>query len=220
MQEADQKIDTNFILDALEKEHPPEHYAFFRELRVGTGFGKDSEQRFDAYAIHYLKGKRNHARCFEIKASRGDFISEVKKPLKRKAGLRLSHEFYFVAPQGMLKITEIPPECGLIEVKADGTLHYAITAPFRDTWPATWQFIASICRRLDVARRKEAEIEARIKNLVYEREVITRSVLFHHIKKWQSHNIGSREVPDLILAALLDLQRDVEEGVTNNRSVK
>ena len=52
----------------------------------------------------------------EIKVSRADFLAEIKrKPLKRRAGLRLSNESYFVAPKGIIEIDELPPEAGLLE---------------------------------------------------------------------------------------------------------
>lgn len=214
------KFTSDFIISQLELYHTPDEWAFFVELRLGTGYGKDSEQRFDAWAIHYLKGKRNVSRCYEIKVSRSDFQSELKKPLKRRAGLRLSNEFYFVCPKGMVKVEEVPVECGLIEVDERGTLETVIEAPFRDTWPCTWQFMAVICKRLDTARRMEYEAEQKIKGIVYEREGIARTALERHLEKWRNHKIGSREIPDHILAAMEDLALDVEESFKLNRKYK
>jgi hypothetical protein len=36
-------MDSDAVLDALEKMYPPDKYAFFRELRIGGGFAKDSQ---------------------------------------------------------------------------------------------------------------------------------------------------------------------------------
>jgi hypothetical protein len=53
--------------------------------------------------------------CYEVKTSRADYLCEIKQPLKRRIGLRYSNEFYFVTPAGLLSLSEIPVECGLIE---------------------------------------------------------------------------------------------------------
>jgi len=212
----DFKFTAEFIIKQLEKMHDPKEFAFFDELRVGTGWGKDSEQRFDGYAIHYMKGKRNVTRSFEVKISRSDFFHEIKKPLKRRHALRLSHEYYFVTPTDLVKIEEVPPECGLMFVNEFGEINVVIKAPYRESMP-TWQFLAAISRRLDAGRRKEWEVEQKIKELVVEREVLTRLSLERHLKKWREHNIGSREIPDRILDALEELKREIDYAITENR---
>ncbi len=40
----------------------------------------------------------------------------MKQPLKRRIGLRYSNEFYFVTPAGLVNLSEIPVECGLVEI--------------------------------------------------------------------------------------------------------
>ena len=107
--------------------------------------------------------------CYEIKTSRSDFLCEVKRPLKRRMGLRYSNEFYFVTPPGLLDPAEIPVDCGLIEAgaivddewKALSAQHPAsfyfdpvrrayclvlVPAPWRDTPGPTWQFAAAMLR--------------------------------------------------------------------------
>lgn len=137
----------SFIINALKNKYPEKDYGFFVELRIGGGFSKDSEQRFDAWSISYFPSKRNVTTCFEVKISKSDFMHEIKNPKKRRAGLRLANEFYFVTPEGLLEITDIPPECGLLEVTEGGLIRTTIHAPFRDIEPPTWLFLSSICRR-------------------------------------------------------------------------
>jgi hypothetical protein len=204
------------IIKALEAIHDPSQWGFFDELRIGTGYTKDSEQRLDAWAIHYYPSKRNVVRAFEVKISRSDFLSEMKKPLKRRPGLRLSNEFYFVAPQGLLKIEEIPPECGLMEVKEDGSIITKISAPYRDTFPPTWLFMAAIARRVDKGRASEAALRLRAQMTIRISENATANCLERHLFKWKSHNVGSRDVPDKIVAALEDLKREVGEFIKAN----
>jgi hypothetical protein len=107
--------------------------------------------------------------CYEVKTSRADFLCEMKHPLKRRIGLRYSNEFYFVTPAGLLNTSEIPVECGLIEVglftdeerqsafvPAGSLIHFdnnhstycRITVPalWRETPGPTWQFVAGMLR--------------------------------------------------------------------------
>jgi hypothetical protein len=53
--------------------------------------------------------------CYEVKTLRADFLSELKRHLKRRIGMRYSNEFCFVTPTDLVGITEIPPESGLVE---------------------------------------------------------------------------------------------------------
>jgi len=203
-------MDTGTLSKYLEALHDPEHWAFFVEQRVGTGYGKDSQQSFDAWAINYSKGKRNVTRCYELKISRSDFLHEIKKPLKRRAGLRLSNEFYFIVPTDLVRKEEIPPECGLMYVDDDGKPTVIIEAPYRESFP-TWQFVASVCRRLDASRFLNAHAKTKAEAVLKMSEMATRIALERHIRKWRGHNVGSREIPDKILDAMEDLKREVDE---------
>src|SRR5215831_5750364 len=93
----------------------PAEWLFFRELRVGTGRQNGSEQRLDAFALNTLPHTAMKRVCYEVKVSRSDFLVELKRPLKRRVGMRYSNEFYFVAPAGLIALSEVPSECGLIE---------------------------------------------------------------------------------------------------------
>jgi hypothetical protein len=106
--------------------------------------------------------------CYEVKISRADFFCEIKQPLKRRIGLRYSNEFYFVTPAGLLNTSELPIECGLVEVgiftderslahtQSGAFLHFepnhemycrvSVSAPWRETPGPTWQFVAGMLR--------------------------------------------------------------------------
>lgn len=91
-------------------------WIFLRELRVVTGFHGSAAQRLDAFALNCLPHTSMKRVCYEVKTSRADFLCEMKRPLKRRIGLRYSNEFYFVTPPGLVNLFEIPVECGLVEV--------------------------------------------------------------------------------------------------------
>ena len=106
-----------FLLDIIERSlHASRsEWLFFRELRVGTGRRNGNVQRLDAFALNSLPHTGMKRVCYEVKASRSDFLAELKHPLKRRIGMRYSNEFYFVTPAGLVDVAEIPAECGLVE---------------------------------------------------------------------------------------------------------
>lgn len=159
------------LLDIVERAlHPASNeWIFLRELRIGTGFRRGNLQRLDAFALNSYVHTGMKRICYEIKTSRGDFLGELKHPLKRRMGMRYSNEFYFVTPPDLVKTSEIPPECGLIEAggatpeewreimkRHAGFFHYdperqtfcvlTIPAPWRDTPGPTWQLLAAMLR--------------------------------------------------------------------------
>ena len=144
-------VNTTTILEAIRKRHPDYSWAFFVEMRIGTGYGKDAQQRLDAWTIHLWPSKFLFRVTYEIKASRSDFLNEIKQPLKRRAGLLLSNEFYFATPVGLVKEGELPIETGLIEV-SDAGAKVRVAAPYRDTGAPSWRFVASLARRIDEMR--------------------------------------------------------------------
>ena len=117
---------------------------FIPQFRIGTGYGKNNEQRLDAWSMELTD--KMVRRAFEVKVSRGDLLSELKNPRKRARALLVSNEFYFVTPPGLMKVEELPLDCGLIEIK-DGGLLRTEPAPWRDTPPPTWRFVAALIRR-------------------------------------------------------------------------
>lgn len=121
------------------------------ELRVGTGYGKDADQRIDFWAMEAIPSKRFRRVAYEIKVSRADFLNELKQPRKRARALLLSNEFYFVTLPGIVKVGELPPEAGLIETGERWRGNLELTtkhaAPWRDGYPPTWQFLAAVARR-------------------------------------------------------------------------
>lgn len=144
-------------------------WLFFRELRVGTGRRNGSLQRLDAFALNTLPHLAMKRICYEVKVSRSDFLLELRQPLKRRIGMRYSNEFYFLTPTGLVNSSEIPVECGLVEVgpresvrgatvfghDPDTGMHCAVRVPaaWRDTPGPTWELLAAMVRN----QRRELE---------------------------------------------------------------
>ena len=144
-------------------------WLFFRELRVGTGRQNGGAQRLDAFALNTLPHMAMKRVCYEVKTSRSDFLSELKRPLKRRIGMRYSNEFYFVTPVALVNASEVPADCGLVEAghatfaewkllisRHAGFFSYdpdrraycmiTVPAPWRDTPGPTWQLVAAMLR--------------------------------------------------------------------------
>jgi hypothetical protein len=147
----------------------PSERLFFRELRVGAGRRNGRAQRLDAFALNTLPHTAMRRVCYEVKTSRGDSLSELKHPPKRRVGMRYSNEFCFVTPAALVATAEIPPDCGPIEAglatfgewkdligRHAGFFNYdpdrraycmiTIPAPWRDTPGPTWQLVAAMLR--------------------------------------------------------------------------
>lgn len=88
--------------------------------------------RIDAFALRcWQAGIGNRRMAFEVKTSRPDFLAEIRNPQKRQNALDISHVYYFATPKGLVDRTEIPPECGLIEVDEKGQTRITVRAPVR-----------------------------------------------------------------------------------------
>jgi hypothetical protein len=122
----------------------------FFELRCGTGWGKGSEQRLDAFAMEEWPSKGLLRYAYEVKVSRADFLREMKDPTKRRQALYYSNEFAFVTPPGIVKPEEVPLDCGLVEVHGDGLTDWKVKvpAPRRDGFAPSWLFFAAVARHL------------------------------------------------------------------------
>jgi len=76
-------------------------------------------RRFDIVAISVRGAPR--VVVLEIKASRSDFLNEIRDPSKREPGMRLGTEFLYVVPTGLIDKSEVPDGCGLLEVQSGRT---------------------------------------------------------------------------------------------------
>ncbi len=155
------------VLDRLANDYANyganKQWVFMRELRLGTGYGSREydlqahefidhgwEQRLDAFALNCWPSKKFLRIAFEVKVTRGDFLGEIKSPGKRAAALRMSNQFYFVTPEGLVDPSEIPPECGLIEIKPSGGRRTVVKAPMREcAQELPIRFVAALARHLD-----------------------------------------------------------------------
>ena len=132
------------IETALAKKFGAPEYAFMPQLNQGTG--SNGGRRADAVAFSLWSSRGLHLSGFEIKVSRSDLATEIKKPEKAEAIQRYCDYWWLVTPVGLTTATDIlPPTWGVMEVNGRG-VSVKRQAPKLEPEPWTRVFIASTFR--------------------------------------------------------------------------
>jgi len=122
-----------FMLEWYKSQHP--HFAYLPEIWLNGA-------QIDGYSISLWHSRNFRTVAYEMKATRADFLAELRQPEKRRGTLNISHQFFFVTPQKLVNPSEIPDPCGLIEIDKAGRVHVILDAPFRNVNPPDWAFVA------------------------------------------------------------------------------
>lgn len=101
------------ILSVLSKKHNQD--VFVPGCKNGPTWFNDHLRIMDAWVMK-RSWSNLHTWAYEIKVSRGDFLSDSKWT----DYLQYCHEFYFVCPWGMIKTEEIEAPAGLMYVTNSG----------------------------------------------------------------------------------------------------
>lgn len=80
--------------------------------QVPDGTGLHQGHWIDAVVFNLWEPKGLSRVAFEVKVSRSDFIRELQHPNKYKWVLEAFHEFWFVAPQDVIQVDELPVNVG------------------------------------------------------------------------------------------------------------
>ena len=126
------------------------------QQRMGCGYGNDFERTIDVFGIATTKPWTRF--CVEIKRTRADFLADIRQPLKQRRARLICNQFYYLAPKGVLAPDDVPLWAGLAEAygktdRFDPHITIVTEAPWFDTSPPTWRFVAQLARR---AARLEA----------------------------------------------------------------
>ncbi|MDH5667852.1 MAG: hypothetical protein OEY86_07575 [Nitrospira sp.] len=97
----------------LIKRYPSGEYAYFSQVRNGTGFTKDTRTA-DAMCLSLWPSRGLELSGFEIKVSRSDWLSELKDPKKADELSQYCDYWYIVAPADIVPISELPATWGLM----------------------------------------------------------------------------------------------------------
>ena len=80
--------------------------------QVPDGTGMYQRHWIDAVVFSLWASKGLTRSAFEVKVSRSDFLHELQNQTKHKWCLECFHEFWFVAPQDVIQLEELPPNIG------------------------------------------------------------------------------------------------------------
>ena len=111
------RIEAVDLLDLLLEKHQKD--LCIPECKTGASYGPDGFQKIDLWVMK--KSWSNPAWYgYEIKVNRQDFLRDEKW----QVSLPYCTSFSFVAPPGIIDVSELPPEAGLIVSSKNGTRLY------------------------------------------------------------------------------------------------
>jgi len=125
-------------------------WILIQEMRVGTGYRGGADRSIDLWAINCFASKGHKTISYEIKRSRSDFLVDLKDAHSKHLGARAyGDKFYYVAPQGMIKVEELPCWAGLVELMPSGHMQITHEGLPGEKMPPSWDFVCSVLRRKD-----------------------------------------------------------------------
>ena len=126
----------------------PEWALFFE---VADATGARHNRWADAVAMNLYPSRGLEINGFEVKASRSDWLRELKNPEKSAPVQNYCDRWWIVAPAGVIADGELPPTWGHYEAKPGGTLRQVVAAPKLEAQPVTRGFVAAMLRRASAA---------------------------------------------------------------------
>lgn len=96
----------------LERAHPSREWALLFQVPPRTGGGT---RYADAVALNLWKSRGYALHGFELKASRSDWLRELKQPEKSEEIIGSCDYFWVVAAPDIVRVDELPPGWGLLE---------------------------------------------------------------------------------------------------------
>lgn len=100
------------MLDLIRGKHAGQNWAVIPSVPNGTGGHKS--RTADALAMSLWPSQGLHLHGFEIKVSRGDWLREIQDPLKADAFAAHCDFWWIAAPDGIVKLEEMPGSWGLM----------------------------------------------------------------------------------------------------------
>lgn len=153
-----QNIHTTNLKRALRDRFCQPEWSIFFEVASGTG--ATGRRRADAVAMNMYPSRGLEVHGFEIKASRADWLRELKNPQKAELVFQYCDRWWLVAGKGVVQEGELPSTWGLLELGTEkGSLRQAAPAPPLEPIPMAKPFIASLLRqagKLDETERRDA----------------------------------------------------------------
>lgn len=146
---------TGSVRQALAKRFQAPEWALFFEVSQGTG--SYGGRYADAVAMNLFPSRGLRVEGVEIKASRGDWLRELRDPTKSAPVQRYCDHWWIATTPGIVVDGELPPTWGLLELTG-GCMRQKVKAPKLDAEPLGRDFLAAMVRRAaDKASRELAD---------------------------------------------------------------
>jgi len=148
--------------DQLRARYPADRYALFFE--VPDAVSLDARRRIDAVAVGVWKSVGRNISGFEFKASRSDWLREVKQVNKADPFIAVCDYFYLVTTDASIaKIEEVPACWGWLSCTPNGlrTQRPATKLP-QDKETLPWAFTVGLLRKLQDSLMDSADVRTRI----------------------------------------------------------
>jgi len=144
--DTDPTIGSTGRLRAMMRErYPAPEWAFFEEVPDTTGLGGRGYADGVAMSLYPSRGLTVHG--FELKVSRSDWLTELKKPAKAETIFRYcDHWWLVVGDRKIVKAGELPAPWGLIAPRGNG-LAVIVQAPKLEPVALSRRFVAALARR-------------------------------------------------------------------------
>jgi len=140
-------MSTPQLREALRKRYAMPEWVLMEEVRDAAGF--ESNRSADGIAMSMWPSRGLEINGFEIKASRSDWLRELKDPAKAESIAAYCDRWWIVAVPNIVKLEELPVGWGLLELKPNGSLTETKKAPSRDNVkPLNRTFVAAMMRRV------------------------------------------------------------------------
>lgn len=138
------------LLSLLRDRHDPREWALVSGMRNGTGYSRGTTRTADAVALNLWPSRGLALHGFEIKATRPDWLRELKNPAKANE-IAVYCDFWWlvVSDVTIVKEGELPFGWGLLaaETKGDKRVLRRVCEPAKRTAkPFDREMIAAFCR--------------------------------------------------------------------------
>lgn len=149
------------VYDILQGRFNPREYTLLAEVRDAAGFHASRSADFIAVNLWPSRGLAIHG--IELKSSRSDWLSELKKPAKQEAIFQYCDYFWLLTGgDGVAKMEEIPDAWGWLVIKGE-KVHTMKEAPKLDPRPCSKTFLCALLKRAsdktDYVHRSEIQEE-------------------------------------------------------------
>jgi hypothetical protein len=149
---------TAALAKAVHERYPAPEYLCLQQVAIGTRW-------LDLVAVRMWS--RAAISAFEVKATRSDWLREMRQPTKADVAVGTCDHFWLVTAKGVAKPEEIPEHWGWLVMQANGKVRAAKAAPALDTRIPHREFWASMLSRLynggesrgRIGNMKQAEYE-------------------------------------------------------------